>query len=178
MRHIFAFLLLSAWLGACTEWHSQKEFNPRDLVGHTVRHAQSYDFEGAKRIAGAFLAQVARGGQGPFHPWYTACVNPSDAHKQFQFIANTFIPGWIYDGAELAVEIRGGPRLLFCLDKVVVNVSRFPCFECPPKDRVSVAAINAMRSQCGEAPYQATRPVDSYPGEEDEVQRLLACHAR
>jgi hypothetical protein len=177
MRHIFAFLLLSAYLGACTEWHSQKEFDPRDLVGHTVRHPQSYDFEGAQRIAGAFLAQVARGGQGPFQP-YTACIDPADAHKQFQFIANTFTPGWLESAAELAVEIRGGPRLLFCLDMVVVNVSRFPCFECPHEKYVSVAAINAMRSRCGEAPYQATRPFDYRPGEKDEVRRLLDCHAR
>src|SRR3954452_4982439 len=140
-----ALLLVGLLVLACrAKWRSFEEFDARALEGHTVRHPQDYDLEGAKRVAGAYLAQLARGGGGPFQP-YTACVDPADARKPFRFLDDSFAPGWTESAARLEVEIQGGPRLTFCLDLMVVNTSRFPCFECPAEKYVSVAALDGMR---------------------------------
>lgn len=167
-------LVLSAGAVSCEKWHTQVEYDPSALEMHSVRHPQDYDYEGAQEVVGAYLAQVARGLNGPMVP-YTACFRPEEAKKPFRFVSDTFAPGWLESAAELAIEIRKGPRLLFCLDMVAVNVSRFPCYECPHEKYVSVAAVNAMRARCGEAPYAATRMFDFTPDGEEEARKLLAC---
>jgi hypothetical protein len=175
MRAPVVFVVI-ALAGCRGKWRSAVEFDLAALDGHEVRHPQSYERPDAEQVAGAFVATLARPGVAAraFRP-YTACLDPADARKPFRF-SGTFVPGWMESGAQLGLEFQGGPRWLFCLDTMVVNVSRFPCFTCPAEKYLSLSALNHMRERCGEPPLVGADAYDHGPDEARDLEKVRGCY--